>query len=412
LQANRLQDTGAKLMNVALSRAQEGLVIVANLTLLDQKLPSDAVLRGVLDNIQRSARIVDVRNVLALCPIIEDLKKYGNQPELDPESLRTGLFGGRDFAKLCRLDMEEAKESIVVFSAFITEERAAQMGDLFRLKISQGVKVRCITRPPNRNGSIPEVQGRTALTSLQSIGVAIDLRDQIHEKVVLVDGRVAWFGSLNPLSHTSRTSELMARVDNVGISTQIANILSVRRRSAEQLQARDFADAENPSCERCQGWSVLKYGSRGPFFACANACGWTQNIDAPRRNSAKRSAESGAGTAIFESVSFEAGALETERNQGLAAPKKSVGKCPKCHASVLEGKVSFLCEKSEIGKGACKFKVNKLIAQQPIDSAQMVKLLELGRTDLLTNFVSKAGKQFSAFLVMDSLGRITFEFPR
>jgi DNA topoisomerase-3 len=40
-----------------------------------------------------------------------------------------------------------------------------------------------------------------------------------------------------------------------------------------------------------------------------------------------------------------------------------------------------------------------------------VKLLETGRTDLLTNFISKAGRPFPAHLVMDDSGKITFDFP-
>ena len=283
LQANQLEDSGAKLLNVALSRAKEGLVIVANLTFLDQKLPSDAILRGLLHDIQRSAQIVDVKDVLALCPIIEDLKRFGSQHELDPECLRTGLFGNSYFKKLCRFDMENAKHSIVVFSGFITQERAAQMGDLFRQKIAQGVKVRCVTRPPNRNGTIPEEQGRTALTALEALGITVDLRNDIHEKVVLIDNKIVWFGSLNPLSHTPRTSELMARVDNAGVASHLASILSVRRRSAEDLERGAFTEPENPRCEQCSGWSVLIRGKYGPFFGCANGCEWKQNVDAPRR---------------------------------------------------------------------------------------------------------------------------------
>jgi hypothetical protein len=239
----------------------------------------------VLHDLQRSGRIVDVKEVLALHPILEDLKQFGNQPDLDPECLRTGLFGGRDFAKLCRFDMENAEKSIVVFSGFITQERAAQMGDLFRQKIAHGVKVRCVTRPPNRNGTIPEEQGRTALTALESLGVAIDLRNDIHEKVVLIDNKIVWFGSLNPLSHTPRTSELMARVDNAGVASHLASILSVRRRSAEELESGAFTEPENPRCEKCSDWSVLMRGKHGPFFSCVNypRCNWTKNIDAPRR---------------------------------------------------------------------------------------------------------------------------------
>jgi PLD-like domain len=126
--------------------------------------------------------------------------------------LRTGLFGGHDFARLVKLDLNAAKKSIVIFSGFITPMRAAQMGDLLRRKITDGVRVRCVTRPPRYNGNIPEELGRQALKSLEAI--AVDLRSRIHEKVVLIDDHIAWFGSLNPLSHTAHTSEIMARVEN------------------------------------------------------------------------------------------------------------------------------------------------------------------------------------------------------
>jgi hypothetical protein len=92
LQANQKEDSGAKLLNVALSRAKEGIVIVANLTFLDQKLPSDALLRGLLHDIQLKGKVVNVKDILALHPILDDLKHFGAQPDLDPETLRTGLF--------------------------------------------------------------------------------------------------------------------------------------------------------------------------------------------------------------------------------------------------------------------------------------------------------------------------------
>lgn len=283
LQAEARGEDGAKLQNVALSRAQEGLVIFANLTFLDQKLPSAAILRGILHDLQRFARIVDVRDILALYPILDDLKRFGSQPELDPECLRTGLFRGHDFAKLCRLDMENAKKFIVVFSGFITPERAARMGDLFRQKIQQGVKVRCVTRPPNRNGSIPEDLGKSALSSLEAIGVVIDLRHEIHEKVVLIDNRIAWFGSLNPLSHTAHTSEIMARVDNAGVATHIASMLALRPRSPEDFENGAGVQPENPRCEECGGWGSLIRGRHGLFFGCPSGCRWTQNPDNSRR---------------------------------------------------------------------------------------------------------------------------------
>ena len=48
-----------------------------------------------------------------------------------------------------------------------------------------------------------------------------------------------------------------------------------------------------------------------------------------------------------------------------------------------------------------------------IEREQMKKLLESGRTDLLTGFISKKGRRFKAFLVKNPDGKIGFEFqPR
>ena len=286
LQANQLEDTGAKLQNVALSRGKEAIIVVANLTFLDAKLPGDAILRGLLHDLQRVGRIVDVRDVLALRPVLDDLRRFGPQPGIDPEALRTGLFGGRDFERLARLDMEQAKESIVIFSGFITPDRTAAMGDLLRQKIAEGVRVRCVTRPPRFNGSIPEELGREALDALEALGAIVDLRSEIHEKVVLVDGRVAWFGSLNPLSHTARTSELMARVEDPALVQHLAGLLSIRRRPADGSDAESIV-AENPRCEKCGAWSVFfRRGRFGPFFGCESSeCHWSQSLDATSRPS-------------------------------------------------------------------------------------------------------------------------------
>jgi len=157
------------------------------------------------------------------------------------------------------------------------------MGDLLRRRMAEGVKVRCVTRPPRRNGSISEDEGRRALKSLEAIGSAIDLRNDIHEKVVLIDNRLVWFGSLNPLSHTIKTSEVMARIDNAGLATHMANVLSVRRRTPEELEGGVGAHPENPRCEKCGSWSVLVRGKFGLFFGCESPdCDWKQNVDAPK----------------------------------------------------------------------------------------------------------------------------------
>ena len=60
---------------------------------------------------------------------------------------------------------------------------------------------------------------------------------------------------------------------------------------------------------------------------------------------------------------------------------------------------------------SCKFKISREILQQPIEPAQAQKILATKKSDLLNQFISKAGRPFPAYLVMDNKGKVTFEFP-
>jgi DNA topoisomerase-3 len=91
--------------------------------------------------------------------------------------------------------------------------------------------------------------------------------------------------------------------------------------------------------------------------------------------------------------------------------KEPLGQCPKCGGKVFETPAAYLCEKSQSDARPCRFKIGREILQQPIDPAQAQKLLAARKTDLLDKFISKAGKPFPAYLVMDDKGKVTFEFP-
>jgi len=93
--------------------------------------------------------------------------------------------------------------------------------------------------------------------------------------------------------------------------------------------------------------------------------------------------------------------------------KEPLGKCPKCGAQVYENGMNYICEKATGAAKTCDFKTGAVILQQPIERAQVVKLLNEGKTDLLKNFVSnKTNRKFEAFLVIKE-GKVSFEFaPR
>jgi DNA topoisomerase-3 len=93
--------------------------------------------------------------------------------------------------------------------------------------------------------------------------------------------------------------------------------------------------------------------------------------------------------------------------------QEPLGPCPKCGSRVFEHGVSYACEKSVGPERSCDFRSGRMILQQPVEREQMKKLLATGRTDLLTNFMSRKNRKFKAFLVKTPPGKIGFEFlPR
>ena len=91
--------------------------------------------------------------------------------------------------------------------------------------------------------------------------------------------------------------------------------------------------------------------------------------------------------------------------------KETLGKCPKCGGKVFDTEQGYLCERSQTDARPCKFKIGREILQQPIEADEVKKILADHKSGLLSKFISKAGKPFPAYLVMDEKGKITFDFP-
>lgn len=116
-------------------------------------------------------------------------------------------------------------------------------------------------------------------------------------------------------------------------------------------------------------------------------------------------------TDTFE-MKFDFGNNNDNHEEVDFSGQTSLGKCPKCSHAVYEHGLQYVCEKSTGANRTCDFKTGKIILERPIEQEQITKLLETGRTDLLTKFISKKGKPFSAYLVRNTDGKIGFEFEQ
>ena len=278
-------EDGCRLWNVAISRAKDYLIFIGNLTHLDKNLPKNSFLRSILYNSQQNGDVVDINDLLELNVIEEEIQALHKKFILEDSTVKKGLFNNADFEKVFMSDIDSAKKNIAIYSGFITPARVAHYGDVFRSKISKGVKIRCITRPPKMNGNMKESLGKDALDALEAIGCIVDTRGSIHQKAAIIDDEITWFGSLNPLSHTSKTEETMARIKDKRFAGQLSQNLAIKpSKETEGLSVKK----ENPECPKCSYHRTsYHFGTYGKpdYFRCEK-CG--ANTPVNQRASSKK----------------------------------------------------------------------------------------------------------------------------
>jgi len=120
-------------------------------------------------------------------------------------------------------------------------------------------------------------------------------------------------------------------------------------------------------------------------------------------------------------LSFDFGDDKNEGETGelVEFADEALGTCPACGGEVHEHGSNYVCAKAVPTAAqpvpSCKFKSGKIILQQPIERAQMQKLLATGKTDVLDKFISnRTRRAFKARLAWDAdAGKVNFEFePR
>ncbi len=262
-----------RLLNVACTRAKGKLVLVAHYGHLTEKLPGEASLRTTLEYVSRKGRIVEGSGALRDYgdPAVPRAIKLAKQM---PDATLAGMahYNESTFYPAFQTDLINAQKQVVLFSPFIWEQRLADLMPTIRHVLDRGVEVILLTR---------QLKNSTLSSQLSEIGVRVIWRSELHEKLAFIDGRIAWFGSLNILSQ-SKSTEQMLRFSQQGIVSHLLEVSGVvalisREDRKAQQQARLTALAaaisrhmETPRCPECGAKTELRTSKYGPFFGCIN----------------------------------------------------------------------------------------------------------------------------------------------
>ncbi|MFI5166165.1 MAG: AAA domain-containing protein [Thermoanaerobaculales bacterium] len=293
LKATRREDDGARLLNVAVSRARHHVVLLGNFEYLRAKAPSDAIVRRLIDDFEEHGDEVDLNALLPLAERdwVDGLHRVMPASFDFPEGA-AGAFTEGTFYPAFQQDLARVRQSVVIFSPFATGPGTGRWVDLLRSAMARGVRVRVLMRPPEEPGGGTTGEVGELVCALRDLGVAVDLRARMHEKIAILDERILWHGSLNILSHRD-THESMLRIESPEACRQLARFVSTPAGHRDDAPALDTR--ENPECPNCGGPTVWNDGRFGIYFKCESPdC--DGKVDARHRGPGHAAGGSGRGT--------------------------------------------------------------------------------------------------------------------
>ena len=196
--------TGSRLFTVAITRTAGHLYIVGNLgTVRSARTGPLAAIRHLLGRDELS--VVDATSLIGGVTWEKPIPSTASHsPSF--ATAESELLNDDDFYRHFSNDLEACSDRCVIFSPFVSERRVSDLIPHLTAAAARGIRVHCFTKPA---GALSHPD---QLSRLSSIGVEVRERPGMHEKVILIDDDIAYIGSLNALSNSGRTGEVMLRL--------------------------------------------------------------------------------------------------------------------------------------------------------------------------------------------------------
>lgn len=246
-QGTGLSSHTCRLLNVALSRAQDHLIVIADVEHLREHLPVTSEARRMLDHLEAHAQCISVDQLI---PVREAAQLAALTEE---ELARPAFFPADEVPRAVSWDIDRAKRSIEVYCPFLDPRPVRTWSTQLAKRVADGVRVTVRTRPPeeqNTDAAVERVRG--LVEELRGAGCQVEFRERMHEKVLILDATVLWHGSLNLLANSGPT-DLMMRLTDPSACERVGRVIE---------RARKERPAWNPRSSQQTGASTTAVGGR------------------------------------------------------------------------------------------------------------------------------------------------------
>jgi superfamily II DNA or RNA helicase len=131
------------------------------------------------------------------------------------------IYDVNSFVPVMKNDFSEAKKEILIVSPFLRKKRIDAILEWLKEPLKMGVSITVVTRPA---GSYSEsIRIKECIEYLQSF-VTVVQKNNIHQKFILIDNRLVWYGSINLLSYGSSEESIM-RLESREVAGELETVM-------------------------------------------------------------------------------------------------------------------------------------------------------------------------------------------
>lgn len=242
LSQSEIGSMASKYLNMIISKARGKLIVIANREYLQERLTPGTLAYELISGIESNHTIFDSADMItSYSDIISE--EFNGADQQDEDLI---MFNEQEFFPTFIRDINHARNRIIIFSPFMSEEG---MGILFpRLKAAaeKGISVYLITREPGTYSKEPTFKNMIEEVRQSGIHViigseAVGLSDTFHEKLVIIDDNIMYFGTMNILARDSTPGVMLEIsnneiIDNLVKNYRIDSIISKHERSVRQAK--------------------------------------------------------------------------------------------------------------------------------------------------------------------------------
>lgn len=214
LGASSLRESGAKLLNVALSRAKEQMIVVADLASLGRSLGPSMILHGIIAWARESGAVVDAAEILG-----------GSELDSSGSRHRIGLYSRALFLSAFIDDLRAASRSATVVSTALNLSLVKVVANVLVTRPS-ALELSLFVPAYDRDVSPTLDEYETSLELLAQVGAKITFCRKDAHGLVLLDDETAWVGPLRPLACLENETGSMARLGGRAATCAAARFLT------------------------------------------------------------------------------------------------------------------------------------------------------------------------------------------